>query len=124
MAKALCQPPPPPPPCTPQGRANMESPEEPGQGGKVTQGEATGQDRLRSPQIVQSTKGGKERTKGKESSWLLEAPVRKILQMHTPARTSQCWSWQTRHGLGVCIWMHLVNGTRNSPSLGRPTPEL
>ena len=28
--------------------------------------------------------------------WLLEAPVRKIiLQMHTPARTSQCWGRQT-----------------------------
>ena len=26
------------------------------------------------------------------------------------------------HGLGVCIWMHLVNGTGNSPSPGRPTP--
>ena len=25
-------------------------------------------------------------------------------------------------GLGVCIWMHLVNGTGNSPSLGQPTP--
>ena len=24
--------------------------------------------------------------------------------------------------LGVCIWMHLVNGTGNSPSAGRPTP--
>ena len=34
----------------------------------------------------------KERTKGTESLWLLEAPVRKIiLQTHTPARTSQCW---------------------------------
>ena len=66
----------------------------------------------------------KERTKGKESLWLLEAPVRKmILQMHTPARTSQCWSRQTPHGLGVCIWMHLVNGTGNSLSLGQPTPE-
>ena len=33
---------------------------------------------------------------GKESSWLLEAPVKKIiLQMHTPAHTSQCWSRQT-----------------------------
>ena len=31
-----------------------------------------------------------------ESLWLLEAPVRKvILQMHTPARTGQCWSRQT-----------------------------
>ena len=53
---------------------------------------------------------------------LSEAPVRKmILQMHTPARTSQCWSQQTQHGLGVCIWMHLVNGTGNSPSPGQPT---
>ena len=56
--------------------------------------------------------------------WLLEAPVRKmILQMHTPARTSQCRSRQTRHGLGVCIWMHLVNGTGNSLSPGQPTLE-
>ena len=38
----------------------------------------------------------KERTKGKESLWLSDAPVRKIiLQMHTPARTSQCGSRQT-----------------------------
>ena len=65
----------------------------------------------------------KERTKGKESLWLLEAPVRKIiLQMHTPARTSWCWGRQTQHGLGVCIWMHLVNGTGSSLSPGRPTP--
>ena len=42
--------------------------------------------------------------------------------MHTPARTSQCWSRQTQHGLGVCIWMHLVNGTGNSLSPGRPSP--
>ena len=26
------------------------------------------------------------------------------------------------HGLGVCIWMHLVNGTGNSPSPGQPPP--
>ena len=26
------------------------------------------------------------------------------------------------HGLGVCVWMHLVNGTGNSLSPGRPTP--
>ena len=30
---------------------------------------------------------------------------------------------QTQHGLGVCIWMHLVNGTGNSPSLEQPTLE-
>ena len=45
-------------------------------------------------------------------------PVRKMfLQMHTPVRTSQSWSLQTQHGLGVCIWMPLVNGTGDSPSL-------
>ena len=56
-------------------------------------------------------------SKGKESLWLLGAPFRNIvLQMHTPARTSQCWSRQTPHGLGVCIWMPLVNGTGSSPS--------
>ena len=60
----------------------------------------------------------KDRTTAKESLWSLEVPVRKmILQMHTPARTSQCWSRQTQHGLGVCIWMPLVNGTGNSPPL-------
>ena len=38
----------------------------------------------------------KERKNGKESLWLLEAPVTKIIvQMHTPARSSQCWSRQT-----------------------------
>ena len=42
--------------------------------------------------------------------------------MHTPARTSQCRSRQTQHGLGVCTWMHLVNGTGNGPSPGQPTP--
>ena len=43
----------------------------------------------------------KERTRGKESLWLLEAPVRNIiLQMHTPARTSQCWSRQTPAWIG------------------------
>ena len=50
---------------------------------------------------------------------LLEAPVRKIiLQMHTPARSSQCWSRQTPHGLGGCAWMPLDNGTANSPVSG------
>ena len=62
------------------------------------------------------------RPPGKESLWLLEAPVRNmILQMHTPARTCQCWSRQT-HGLGVCIWMPLVNGTGNSPVSGTADP--
>ena len=79
-------------------------------------------DRARRKQC-RAQKEEKERTKGKESLWLLEAPVGKMIpQMHTPARTSQCWSRQTRHGLGVCIWMHLVNSTGNSLSPGQPTP--
>ena len=83
-----------------------------------------GQGRPRSPKTVQSAEGGEGKEKGKELFWLLQAPVRKtILQMHTPARTSQCWSQQTQHGLGVCIWMHLVNCTGNSPSPGQPTLE-
>ena len=50
-------------------------------------------------------------------------PVRKmILHVHTPARTSQCWSRQTQRGFGVCNWMHRVNGTGSSPSPGQPTP--
>ena len=42
--------------------------------------------------------------------------------MPTPAHTSQCWSRQAQHGLRVCIWMQLVNGTGNNPSMGQPTP--
>ena len=42
------------------------------------------------PKWCRAQKEAKERTKGKESLWLLEAPVRKMIrQMHTPARTSQ-----------------------------------
>ena len=54
--------------------------------------------------------------------WLSEALV--IPQMHTLACTSQCWSGQTQHGIGVCIWMRLANGTGNSLSLGQPTPRV
>ena len=80
----------------------METPQETGQGERETQGEVTGQGRPSSPKMVQSAEGGKAKDKGKESMWLLEAPVRKmILQMHTPACTSQWWSRQTQLGLGV-----------------------
>ena len=60
---------------------------------------------------------------GKDHLWLLEAPVRTmILQMYTPLCTSQCWGRQTPHGLGVCMRMHLVNGTGNSPVSGTADP--
>ena len=57
-----------------------------------------GQGRPRSPKTVQSAEGGEGKDK-RESLWLFEAPVGKIiLQMHTLARTSQCWS---RHAKGT-----------------------
>ena len=41
----------------------------------------------------------------------------------TPQRTQvSAGVGKPPHGLGVCIWMHLVNGTGNSPSPGPPTP--
>ena len=97
----------------------MESPEETGQGEMETQGKATGQGRLRLSKMVQSAEGGK----GKEKRKRIIVVVRSPCQMHTPARTGQCWSRQTQHGHGVCIWMHLVNGMGNSPSLRKPAPE-
>ena len=103
------------PPLTPQDRTKMGSPEETGQWG-----------RLRPPKLVQSAEGGKGKDKKKRERIItvVRRPCQKIiLQLHTPVCTSQCWSWQTQHGLRVYIWMHLVNGTGNSPSLGQPTPE-
>ena len=77
-----------PPPNAPQGRKNGEGGEETGQGERDEQMEVTGQRTPHTP--CREQKEAKERTQGKESLWLLEAPVRKsILQMHTPARTSQ-----------------------------------
>ena len=114
----------PPPSNAPQGRKNMEGPEETGHGERDKQGEITGQGKHTRRKQCRAQKEERERAKGKESLWLLEAPIRKIiLQMHTPARTSQSWSRQTRHGLGVCIWMHLVNGTGNSTPPGQQTLE-
>ena len=48
-------------------------------------------------------------------------PGRRV-QPKTPKKKTLRRSRQTPHGLGVCIWMHLVNGTGNSPSPGQPTP--
>ena len=79
----------PPPPCTPQGRANMESPEEPGQGEKVTQGEAMGQDRLRLPQMVPSAKGGKGKDKRERIIVVVRSPCQeKPADAHTSAQKS------------------------------------
>jgi hypothetical protein len=73
--------------------------------------------------LVQSAEAAEGKDKKERIIVVVRAPVREIiLQMHTPARTSQCWSWQAQHGLEVFFWMHLVNGMGNSPSLGQPTP--
>ena len=59
---------------------------------------------------------------GKEEG---QAPPPPPDQMHTPALTSRCWSRQTPAWTrGVFLWMHLANGTGNSPSPGRPTPAV
>ena len=101
---------------------NRENPEEAGPGEKKTQGEVTGQGRTRLPKMVQSAERGKGRD---ERVVVVRIPCQEKnpLQMHTPTRTSQCWSRQTQHGIGVCIWMHLVNGKGSSPSLGQLTLE-
>ena len=65
----------------------------------------------------------KERTKWKELLWLLEAPVRNDPADAHPSAHKSVLESANPHGLGVCIWMHLVNGTGNSPSLGQPTLE-
>ena len=75
----------PPPPNAPQGRKNGEG----GAWGKgrTKEGNRTGQT---------AQNDNKERENGKESLWVLEAPVRNMIpQMHTAARSSQCWSRQT-----------------------------
>ena len=59
----------------------MESPEEPGQGERETQGEVTGQGRPRSPTMVQSAKGGK----GKDQRARIIVVVRSPCQEHDPA---------------------------------------
>ena len=103
----------------PPGRKNREGGEETGQGETDEQREVTGQGRPRSPKTVQSADRGEGKEKRERSIVVVRSPCQ-ILQMHCPARTSQCWSRQTQHGLGVCIWMHLVNSTGNSPSPGQP----
>ena len=56
------------------------------------QGEITGQGR---PKMAQSAEGGEGKDK-RESLWLLEAPVRKIiLHMHTPSAHKSVLEWQT-----------------------------
>ena len=81
----------------------MVSPEEAGEGDKKTQGEVTGQGRLRSPKLVQSAEGGKGKDKRERIIVVVRSPCRE--NYPADARTSQCWSRQTQHGLGVCIWM-------------------
>ena len=114
------------PPITPQNRENMESPEETRRGGREPQGEVTGHSRLRLPKMVHSAEEGSGKDNRERIIVVVRSPCQKnlqILQMHTPACTGQCLSRQTQHGLQVCIWMHLLNGMGNSPSLRHPTPE-
>ena len=102
----------------------MESPEEPGQGERETQGVVTRQGRPHSPKMVQRAEGGKGKDKGERFIVVVRSPCQENYpaDAHTSAH-SQCWTRQTQHGLGVCMWMHLVNGMGYSPALRQPTPE-
>ena len=67
----------------------MESPEEPGQGEKVTQGEAMGQDRPRSPRMVQSAKGGKRKGERERIIVVVRSPCQENpADAHTSAHKS------------------------------------
>ena len=106
-----------------QGRKNGEGGEETGQGERDEPRRVTGQGRPRSPKTVQSAKG----EQGKEKRERIIVVVRSSCQENCPADAHPSGAQvsagvsQPPHGLRVCIWMHLVNGTGNSPSPGRPT---
>ena len=98
----------------------MESPEETGHGERETQGEMTGQGRLRSPTTVQSAEAKDKRD--------IIVVVRSPRQENDPAdahpRRAQVSAGVGKppHGLGPCVWMPLVNGTGQQTRLqdGRP----
>ena len=75
----------------PPGRKNREAQRKLGMGKGMNKGKyQDGADRARQKRC-RAQKEEKERTNRKESLWLLEALVRKvILQLHTPACTTQC----------------------------------
>ena len=106
-----------PPSNAPQCRKNREGPEETGHGERDEQGERTGQGRPCSPKTVQSAEGGEGKDKRERIIVVVRSPCQENYPADAhPSAHSQCWSRQTQRGLGVCIWMHLVNGTGNSPS--------
>ena len=57
--------------------------------------------------------------KGQSANWRCQLQTKthqRVIPTRPPGAAAQ-------HGLGVCIWMHVVNGTGNSQSLGHPTLE-
>ena len=94
----------PPPPFTPQDRTNRESPEETGQGGRDTQGEAKGQGRSRSPKTVLSAEGGKGKDKRERIIVVVRSPCQEnpadahigahksVLESANPHMDSECAS--------------------------------
>ena len=88
----------------PSRAERIEGGEETGQGERDEQREVTGQGRPPTPKMVHSAEGGEGKEKRESIVVVVRSSCQKIiLQMHTPARTSQCWSRQTQPGLGVCI---------------------
>ena len=63
---------------------------------------------------------GRHTTVPCRQGWSRMADIRR--RQGTPPPQVSVGVGKPPHGLGVCIWMPLVNGTGNSPSPGRPTP--
>ena len=107
---------------SPQDKRNMESPEETGQGEMETHGEVTGQGRAH--RARQNGAGHRRRQRKREKGknhcgyWKPLSGKLSCKCTHQRAQVSAGFGKPSR-----CIWMHLVNGTGSSPSLGQPTPE-
>ena len=52
----------------------------------------------------------------------IQQRYREVQHSPPPPRQVSAGVGKPPHGLGVCIWMHLVNGTGSSPSLGQLSP--
>ena len=82
------------------------------------------QGRPRSPKPVQSAEGDQGKEKRERSIAVVRSPCQENYPADAHPQRAQVSAGVGKppHGLGVCIWMHLVNGTGDSPSPGRRTP--
>ena len=122
LHSGVLYPPPPRPPPHGSPTARQEHGEAPEKSGEGVVPEETGQAGPRSPLAVLSATDEEWENRERIRVVVISPCQGNPADTHTPVRTGPYWSRQTRHGLGVSIWMHLVNGAGSSPSLGQPTP--